>query len=497
MFNRLWIKLSASFLLVIILFAGGIAVSARYTLEQEFAEYAQVSDLQLSQQIAGLLSDELSFSYHDSDDEISEERFFSLLQEQQPASMQHGRHHMRGESPASGLPMFHSMLHREQDPMQDIVVTDTRGQIQLHHGSGLQTSDISALSPERGAPVDADGETVAYVFAGTMIDPSLDQYRSAVLVSMNRWIIITALAAAVLAAAVSVLLFRHIVAPVGDLSRASKQIAGGTYEVKVPTRRRDELGELSESFNAMVESLHRSDLWKRRVITDAAHELRTPVSLLAAEIEMLLEGVYPADREHLSAMEAEVRQLSRLIEELQELSAAEAGTMVIRKEEFRVCQLADRGISAFTALAEGRHITFTRQQAAAPGALPADASAVIFCDEKKITQVLSNLLANALRHTPRGGSVDVSCSISRQGELIISVEDSGPGISPEHRNEIFERFYRIDGHRGREAGGAGLGLSISREIMRLHQGIIRAADPCLLGGARVEMVFPGVENHRF
>ncbi len=478
---RLWVKLFIGFLAVIVLFGMMLTFIARRVLEQQFTRYVEENDIRLSQQIAGLLSDEITLAHGSR--RISEQQFFHMLSEEPAVPPMR---HMR-EAPSDSFPLFSMMMHHRRGMPQSIAVTDTQGNIRRVYGSVSETGPIRT---EGGIPVLSGDRTVGYVFAGTMIDSGLDAYHREMLASIDQSIITAALIAFAVSLVISLLMFAHIISPVSALRRAAESIGRGRYQTRVRINRRDELGDLSRSFNSMAESLEQSEIWKRRIISDAAHELRTPAALLSAEIEMLLDGVYSPDKDQLTHMQHEVQQLSQLIDELQYLSSMESGTVSLLLEECSLQELIAQAVSAFTLLADRKQIEITRQQSLGPGHLGAGDDLRVSWDSRRMEQVFSNILANALRHTPEGGSIDVTCARSSENTLVISIEDSGPGIAEEEREKIFERFYRVEMHRGRESGGAGLGLAITREILHLHGASVRAAAPAVFGGARIEIEFP-------
>ena len=260
------------------------------------------------------------------------------------------------------------------------------------------------------------------------------------------------------------LLFRSIASPVEALAGASRTIAAGDLSVRVNIHRSDELGELIRQFNAMAESIEASEEWKRQIISDAAHELRTPIAIIQGELEMILEGVYTADRSRIEGLFREAELMARLIRELGELSAVEGGRVQLEKGPCDLSELATKTAASFVSRAERQGVSIHVEKAE---------SAEVYCDGQKIQQVLLNLLSNALKVMPEGGKLDLYIRDTGK-EQILSVDDSGPGIPEELREKVFQRFFRMDPSRSRESGGAGLGLAISRQIMQLHGGRIWA-----------------------
>ncbi len=505
---RLWIKLSLSFVLLIIVFGLIVTATARSAAEKEFSQYIEQSDVQYAQQIAGILSEELSAlplsAQMDTDD------FLVLIQNQSsnmhtqaqgmmPEMMRRGPAGFEGML-TQHLPMFLTMVHRGGRAMlQDVAITDTSGKISSLFGTMTRDSREALiasgpLNPEDGIPIIAGPGIIGYVYAGTMLEQGMDTYRSTLLASINRSVLIATVAAFFISFALSMLLFSHIISPVSALRRAARSIEQGSYGTQVQVRRSDELGELSQAFNSMSLSLERSEQWKRRIISDAAHELRTPVSLLQGEIEMMLNGIYPADTVQLNHMYQEIQQLSRLVNELQALASAESGMTMLHREPTLVEPWVRRYAEPFIPMLSKEDKSLTFQRTVPQGGGKINPNKTVRIDGEKAGQVLTNVLSNAMRHTPSGGMIDVSWYEDAASQIIVSCEDSGSGIIPEEREHVFDRFYRIEGHRSRDSGGSGLGLAICKEIMALHGGSIRAVSPVTCPGARIEIIFPSASS---
>jgi signal transduction histidine kinase len=255
---------------------------------------------------------------------------------------------------------------------------------------------------------------------------------------------------------------RRVGRPVGDVMEAADRVASGDYGARVEERGSLEMRRLARSFNAMAERLRANEEQRRNFIADVAHELRTPLSVIQGNAEGMLDGVYPADPEHLEPVIDETRVMARLLEDLQTLSTAEAGALQLHLEPVDPAQLVEEAVTAWRSGAETAGVTL--EQRVAPG-LPA-----LEVDGVRIGQVLTNLLSNAVRHTPRGGSVVVSAELVRDGKAVaFAVTDNGAGIAPEVLGHVFDRFVR-----GTESRGAGLGLAIAKSLVQAHGGEISA-----------------------
>ena len=276
-----------------------------------------------------------------------------------------------------------------------------------------------------------------------------------------------AVSASVLAALlVSLLLSRRIVAPVQTLSAASRSIAEGRYDERVRVNGADEIAQLAASFNQMAGQLEQVESMRRQLIGDVTHELRTPLTSIKGYMEGLVDGVLPSTPETFDQIHREADRLSRLVDDLQELSRVEAKAYSLDLRSVTVSDLVQTTVKRHAPQARDKRITLRPD-------LPADLPPVL-ADEDRITQVMVNLVANAIQYTPEGGDVTISAS-RHDNEVRISVKDTGIGIPPEHIANLFTRFYRVDKSRSRQAGGgSGIGLTVARHLVEAHGGRIWA-----------------------
>lgn len=276
-----------------------------------------------------------------------------------------------------------------------------------------------------------------------------------------------AVTASVLAALlVSLFLSRRIVAPIRTLTDASQHIAEGQYAERVQVNGSDEIAQLAVRFNQMATQLEQVESMRRQLIGDVTHELRTPLTSIKGYMEGLVDGVLPSTPETFDQIHREADRLSRLVDDLQELSRVEAKAYSLDIRSVTVSNLVQTTVKRLTPQATAKRITIHSN-------LPADLPP-LQADEDRITQVLVNLVANAIQYTPEGG--DVTISAARQiDEIHISVKDTGVGIPPEHLANLFTRFYRVDKSRSRNAGGgSGIGLTIAKHLVEAHGGRIWA-----------------------
>lgn len=277
------------------------------------------------------------------------------------------------------------------------------------------------------------------------------------------------LAAGFIAAAISLFiarwLARGMTQPLRDMAHAARGMQAGRYKQRVLTSSRDEVGQLAEAFNRMSAELEGTERLRRELVANVSHELKTPISALRAHLENLLDGVEKPDPETLQVMLGQSERLSRLVEQLLDLSRLESGDVPLEREAVELAPLVSRVFSEIEVARPGRGVAV---ESCLPGDLPP-----LWADRERVHQVLFNLLDNAVRFTPAGGSVTVSAS-RRDGMCRVRVADTGPGIPPEHLPLLFERFYRVDTARSRGDGGTGIGLAIARSVVEAHGGQIWA-----------------------
>ncbi len=276
-----------------------------------------------------------------------------------------------------------------------------------------------------------------------------------------------AVTASVIAALlVSFFISRRIVAPVRTLTNASQHIAEGHYAERVQVNGSDEIAQLAERFNKMTNQLEQVESMRRQLIGDVAHELRTPLTSIKGYMEGLIDGVLPSTPETFDQIHHEADRLSRLVDDLQELSRVEAKAYPLDFRSLTVPNLVQTTIKRLSPQATAKRI---RLRSSLPADLPH-----ILADEDRITQVLVNLVANAIQYTPEDGEVTIFAA-RHENEIYISVKDTGIGIPPEFLANLFTRFYRVDKSRSRNAGGgSGIGLTIAKHLVEAHGGRIWA-----------------------
>jgi signal transduction histidine kinase len=254
--------------------------------------------------------------------------------------------------------------------------------------------------------------------------------------------------------------FRRVAVPVADLVEASGRVEAGDFSARVAEDGPREVRSLARAFNTMSARLEEIEQQRQSTLADVSHELRTPLAVIQGNVEAVLDGVYPADAEHLEPILEATRVMERLIEDLRTLSLAEAHRLVLHREPTDLDAL-------FTDVAAG-YRSKAQQGGVQLIVSVAEAVPVMDVDPARLREVVANLLANALRHTPSGGSVDLAARVT--GEVVeVTVRDTGSGMTPEELGQIFDRFYRSP-----DSPGSGLGLSIARDLVEAHGGTITA-----------------------
>jgi len=282
---------------------------------------------------------------------------------------------------------------------------------------------------------------------------------------INRSLLVAGCIAAAVAIPMGLILTRQLTKPIKTLKQGVARISGGELSHRVNVKSKDELGDLSRSFNSMAESLENSEQARQKLFADIAHELRTPLSIIEGTIDGILDEVFEPTKENLTSIKEETSLLTQLVADLRDLSLAESGQLKLDIETTNIAELVNRRVSQANIIAQDKNITLDTDILSE---LPD-----IQADSRRIEQVISNLLDNALNHTPSEGIVTVKAiSADDQKHVLVSVTDTGEGISPEHLPHVFDRLYRIDDARSREQGGAGLGLAIAKQMVELHGGEI-------------------------
>jgi len=372
----------------------------------------------------------------------------------------------RGAEDSAGPPWpstgMRSMMGMMASDGERLLLADAGGRIVADSlGQDVGTL-LTAADLDKGAPILAGEQQ-----AGTLIVASglgtLTPDQTAFL-GQVRWLMVAAAAVAGLAVLlVGSVQARRIVAPVRALADAAGRVAGGEF-AQIPVTSRDELGEMALAFNTMAAELKQQHTLRRQAMADIAHELRTPLSVLQIDLESIEDGLAEPTPEVVTRLQEELALLNRLVEDLRMLSLAEAGELQLEVQPLDVGHLVQTAVERLRSAAQEKGVSLTSEL---PQGLPAVAG-----DAQRLSQVLSNLLSNALRHTPQGGQVAVLARQIDGKEVRVTVQDNGEGMPVDELPHVFERFYRTDHARSRDTGGSGLGLAIARSLVEAHGGQI-------------------------
>jgi len=284
--------------------------------------------------------------------------------------------------------------------------------------------------------------------------------------------------------------YRRYAAPLADVMAAADAVADGDLSVRVSEQAGGEIGGLARSFNHMTEELERNDQQRRNMSADVAHELRTPLHIIQGNLEGVLDKVYEPTDEHIAATLDEARSLGRLVEDLQTISLVEAGQLPMQQETVDVGELLTDISTSFGPAAEIAEINL---QVAHPNRAP---SLFVYADPGRLDQIVTNLVANALRHTPAGGQILLD-AILEEDLVQITVADNGDGISEEDLPRVFDRFWRGDRSRSRhDSVGGGLGLAIVRQLVEAHGGHVAVESEVSQGTTFTVTLpqYPGAEH---
>ncbi|MFL6660231.1 MAG: ATP-binding protein [Massilia sp.] len=338
--------------------------------------------------------------------------------------------------------------------------------------------------PDVSSPIEraivVDGKTVGMLRLRPLRQVGADSSATGFLREQVRDIVIVAAVMALMSILLAAWLARHLLRPVAALRDVTARLARGQFDARAPLLSRDELAELALHVNAMAEALETSERQRRKLLADVAHELRTPLTVIRGEIEALIDGIRKADPAALQSLHAEVLHLNKLVDDLHQLTLADAGDLHFDWQQVNLASLLAPLVQRYQSRAAAAGIDLKANLEGGPSMVKAD--------PVRLTQVIINLLENSVRYTDAGGQIVVA--LAREGNRVtLTIEDSAPGVPAGHHEAIFDRLYRIDAARTRELGGSGLGLAICRALTQAHGGNIKAG-PSRLGGVCITLSLP-------
>jgi two-component system, OmpR family, sensor histidine kinase BaeS len=343
-------------------------------------------------------------------------------------------------------------------------LADAQGLIVVAYGSGNPTGSVaSADAIMRGTSITVNGKLVGTIL-NAPLRPSFNPEENRFLQRTTEALLYAVFGAILLALLMGIVLARTLTRPLQDLTNAAQNIAQGKLEQQVQVRSNDELGRLAAAFNQMSQEVARVNQLRRQMTADIAHDLRTPLQVIAGYIESMRDGVLRPTPERLALIYTEIEHLQHLVNDLRMLSQVDAGELPLHPLPIPPQMLLQRVAATFMHRAEIQQVALT--------VMAGDGLPDIYVDEDRMMQVFGNLLTNALRYTPAGGQIRLAAQ-SFNGDVLLSVSDTGSGIPAEELPYIFDRFYRVDKART-ESGEIGLGLAIVRALVEAHHGAVWA-----------------------
>ena len=448
--NRLWVQLTLAFTLVVLVAVGAIAILIIRTTNTQFRQY--VTNSSMSASGSGL---EQLIAYYEQ--EGGWDGVEGLLGQgvtvSGPWSMPLPNVMWRSERPAGAL----DVTLADADGR---VVYDSAGETEGRRLKSRQMSRALSLTRSDG------GEVIGYLLLSLPADSNrLGRFEQQFLDNIQQILIAGAALAVAVGLVLGAILSRGLAAPLQRLAGAARAVAGGDLGQQVRIEGSEEMVGVARAFNEMTAALSESERQRQNMVADVAHELRSPLSVLQGNLRAILDGVYPSDEAEISRLYDETRLLSRLVDDLRELALADAGQLRLNLRPTDVGHVVALTVENLDLAAKARQVSLHNR--IADDLPPAQA------DPDRVAQVLRNLLINALRHTPPGGSVTITAAPA-PGAVEIAVSDTGEGIAPGDLPHVFERFWRADPARSRAGGGTGLGLSVAQSLVKAQGGRIWA-----------------------
>lgn len=397
-------------------------------------------------------------------------RFRDYFEEQQAASLER-REHVESILPQVLAAYYAQNLSWDEvDKLledfgelieEGIVLSNADGQVVLDSAYLRAGTHPGTTTQGYTIPISISDRVVGEVRVIPIPHPVDSVREQAVIASVNRSLLWAILAATAIAVALTLVVSRHILHPVEALTEAARKMEQGDLRQRVEVQSVREISELAHAFNAMADSRTRIDQLRRNMVSDVAHELRTPLSNIRGYLEGVLDGVIDPTPDLMASLFEEAMLLNHLVDDLQELALVEAGQLKMSRQAVDLSELIDKVTQIAWHPQQNSNVAL---RVLLPDSLP-----TVQVDAERIGQVLRNLISNALTHTPPGGEVRVAAACTGE-QVTVTVANTGAGIAREHLPYVFERFYRVDGSRTRSTGGSGLGLAIVKQLVEAHGG---------------------------
>jgi signal transduction histidine kinase len=366
---------------------------------------------------------------------------------------------------------------------QSIIMTDTSGMVvadsrKLYIGKQYDPSWLG--EGQQAQPIVNGSQSLGTLYLSSDVLSQTGVGSLLALSSSVNWFLLLGGVLALIAALIIVLFIsRRLSAPIHELTLATRRVGSGDFTAKVSPAGGDEVGELVLNFNSMAADLSQAEERRRNLIADVAHELRTPVADIQAYLEAIHDGLMPASQSNLDSIYNDIILLSRLINDLQLLALADTGRLGLVRKPEDISQLVTAAVASMRPQIDAGGLNITLDLPELPK---------VQIDGQRVSQVLRNLLDNAVRHTPQGGTIAIGAH-DGNGSIQLTIYDTGEGISPEDLPHVFDRFYRVDKSRTRSTGGSGLGLTIAKRLIEAHGGAITVQSE-LGKGSRFSFTLP-------
>jgi two-component system OmpR family sensor kinase/two-component system sensor histidine kinase BaeS len=459
--NRLWVRLTLAFALVILVTVGAIALLADLTAGQAFRQYLSYTDIARFETLSNALTDYyVTHATWDGVDAVL--RQVRIVTGPMPAPMMPRRSGTIDWS----TDRFEVLL---ADADETVIFDGERGRVgrQLTRGERAGAQELLV-----------DDQVVGYLVISRPIQAAILGPLERIFLTRLRWLLVVgALLATAMGALLGLALSRSLTAPLQRLASAARAVANRDFTRRVDVEGSSEIADVARAFNEMTIALERSERQRQNMVADVAHELRSPLSVIQGNLQAILDDVYTLDKAEITRLYDETRLLSRLVDDLRELALADAGKLQLDLRPVDAARVVQTTVEGLAIAAEVQQVMLTAETGSE---LP-----LVVADADRLAQILRNLLVNALRHTPAGGRVSVAAQ-RNQSVLEIAVRDTGEGIAAEDLPHVFDRFWRADPARTRLARsrsaegevrwyvGSGLGLSIAQSLVEAQGGRIWA-----------------------
>lgn len=441
--NKMWSRMAISFLVMTWIAIGVIALMMRYSVQTNFGTFLHTSN---SLRFGSDLMDDLKQYYVDHGNWDGVEESITLRQGQGS-----GRETNNPNQDRQGIQLF---------------VADANQTIVYATDSDWLGQSSDAIGPTRTVELTLGSQTIGYLGEQTPSAIAMNTAEAQFIEDTTKSLLLAAVGSGILAIALGIFVGRGMARPLQNLTEQVSAMTTRDLGRQIKANGTEETAQLAGAFNNLSARLAEAEQRRSRMTADIAHELRTPVTVMRGHFEAMMDGVYPMDGEHLAVAYDQTLHLARLVEDLSLLTKAESGQLSLNRVETELFQIIDQAVVRFQPLADDINVRLTANIADDIPDLPLDSD--------RFQQVLDNLLTNALRHTPEGGTISISAKSEPHQTISINIHNTGKPITDTDAAHVFDRFWRAQEARERDAGGTGLGLAITKQLIHLHGGTIAA-----------------------